>query len=76
MICSMCKVEMIHIEFPDRKQEVLGRNGRPLSDAVERCPSCMTDIPSTRRVAPLKATREAEQPDQLSFFTPTIGGLH
>lgn len=76
MICPRCKIEMHHIDFPKQKHTHLGSNGRPLPDAVERCPRCLTDIPSRRRVAPIPAPKPVQpQPEQLMLFSPTVGGL-
>lgn len=75
MICPRCRIEMIHVEFPNKHYEVLGRNGKPLPEAVDRCPCCSAETPTKRTAIPAAVPEPVEQPEQLSFFVPTVGGL-
>ncbi|MFD5022382.1 hypothetical protein ACFWMP_26110 [Paenibacillus sp. NPDC058367] len=78
MICSRCKVETVHIDFPLKKYEVLGQNGQALVLAVDRCPCCGADFPSKRSVPvsdALSRAKDTNQPEQLMLFTSTVGGL-
>ncbi|OMD76589.1 hypothetical protein [Paenibacillus odorifer] len=77
-LCSRCKIETVHIDFPLKKYEVLGQNGQALVTAVDRCPCCGADFPSKRSMPvsdALVRTKE-DQPEQLMLFSPTVGGLH